>query len=122
MGEDIFDLYKENIEYIKYVNPWLQALREGKKLKSEQFLYEIVSHLANFRSKSEKRNEFQKFNKQQLYVENTFSLERITLSNLVEKLRFLLFYLKRDYKSNKNNIILNKYNELFNSIRDIRKE
>jgi hypothetical protein len=36
-----------------------------------------------------------------MYFEDTFSVERITLSNLVENLRFLLyFYLKVDYKSN----------------------
>lgn len=30
LGKDWFDLYKENIEYVKYVNPWLQAARLGK--------------------------------------------------------------------------------------------
>jgi hypothetical protein len=79
-------------------------------------MYEVISHLKKFRSKAAKINEFKKFNKQQLYVENTFSLERITLSNLVEKLRFLLFFdLKRDYKSNKNKIIITQQIEHFKS-------
>ena len=122
LGNELFDLYKENIEYIKYVNPWLQGFREGKKIKNSQVLYEIYSHLAKFRSKSKQIKEFEKFNKQKLYVENTFSLERITLNNLVEKLRFLLFFdLKRDYKNKKNYTILKFYNKFFNE-RCIREE
>jgi len=50
LGEDLFDLYKENIEYIKYINPWDQALREGQKLNRIKVLYEMASHLAKFRS------------------------------------------------------------------------
>ena len=114
LSEGLFDLYKENIEYIKYVNPWSQAYRKGHKLEVKSLHYEMISHLAKFRSKSEKINELRKFNKQQLYVENTFCLERITLNNLVEKLRFLLFAdLKRDYINTKNNDNLNYYKEWF---------
>lgn len=114
LSEGLFDLYKENIEYIKYVSPWSQAYRKGQNLEVKSLHYEMISHLAKFRSKSEKINELKKFNKQQLYVENTFCLERITLNNLVEKLRFLLFAdLKRDYINTKNNDILNYYKEWF---------
>jgi 16S rRNA A1518/A1519 N6-dimethyltransferase RsmA/KsgA/DIM1 with predicted DNA glycosylase/AP lyase activity len=54
----------------------------------KQIIPEVGSQLTKFKNKSKKINENKKFNKQQLYVENTFSLERITLSNLVENLRF----------------------------------
>ena len=116
LGENVFNLYKENIEYIKYVNPWIQDNREGKENNKNRvtLLNEIISHLTKFKRKSKKINEFKKFNTQQIYIENTFSLERITLSNLVEKLRFLLFFdLKTDYQ-NQNNL-MKRYNKYLSS-------
>ena len=111
IGENVFNLYKENIEYIKYVKPWVQDYKEGEAEENNlAFLHEILAHLAKFKNKSEKINKFKKFNKQQLYIENTFSLERITLSNLVEKLRFQLFFdLEKNEYQNKQVTKLYEY-------------
>ena len=46
---------KENIEYIKYINPIQQAINTGKIKTAEQTKYEIISHINKFRNKADKK-------------------------------------------------------------------
>ena len=84
------------------------TLKKKNKQNRVSFYYEVISHIAKFNRKSANKNEFKEFNKQQIYIENTFSVERITLSNLVEKIRFLLFF---DLKNEYQNDIIKKLKE-----------
>jgi hypothetical protein len=101
-------LYKKNIELIKYVSTGVS----GKKFVNDAVssVYELLSHVKMLERKSDKLNELKNLTTQQLNIKNVFTVERVTLTCLAEKLRFLLYLdLSNDYK---NDLVLKLDNKL----------
>jgi len=102
LQENDLDLYKENIEIIKYINRWINYEVNETNLKS--LFYEVFSHIGMLDKKGDNLDVLQNLTTQQLDVKSVFTVERITLTNLAERIRFLLFLDFAD--ENKNHLLM----------------